>query len=276
MVDKDSFYDIGGSLPPDAASSKTASAPASVVKDTRVTTAPLATKITQGEIKMADVDTNMLTQQHSDIRREAAEHRATIQLEAMKGFDRVNADVLRGTAETVKEGMRGDFTTQKAITDSLAQVSNQVDAFEDVANAAFMTVSRDTADLRAQVIQAIDTVKMSTELNSLKGIIEGQKNTTYLSDKIGNDGEKTRALINDLKYNDLNRGLIERNTALVEAVGDGRYWRHRGYLDQGQNQFAQLQTQLQAFGSQLQETRQGMVNFGTMAGVGQTSSSNNV
>ena len=83
-------------------------------------------------------------------------------------------------------------------------------------------------------------------------------------------------MINDLKYQDLNRGLIERNTALVEAVGDGRYWRHRGYLDQGQNQFAQLQTQLQAFGSQLQETRQGMVNFGTMAGVGQTSSSNNV
>ena len=209
-------------------------------------TVPLA--INQGEYNMAIEDSL------SDIRREAAEH----------------------TNEIVREGMRGDFTTQKAITDSLAQVSNQVDAFEDVTNAAFMTVSRDTADLRAQLIQAIDTVKMSSELNALKTQIEGQKNTTYLSDKIGNDGERTRALINDLKYNDLNRGLIERNTALVEAVGDGRYWRHRGYLDQGQNQFAALQTQLQAFGSQLQEARQGMVNFGTMAGVGQTSSQNNV
>ena len=204
--------------------------------------------IYQGDNIMAMED------QLSDIRREAAEH----------------------TNEIVREGMKGDFSTQKAITDSLAQVSNQVDAFEDVTNAAFMQVVRDTSDLRAQLVQAIDTSKMATELNALKTQIEGQKNTTYLSDKIGNDGDKTRALINDLKYNDLNRGLIERNTALVEAVGDGRYWRHRGYLDQGQNQFAQLQTQLQAFGSQLQETRQGMVNFGTMAGVGQTSSQNNV
>ena len=190
----------------------------------------------------------------SDIRREAAEH----------------------TNEIVREGMKGDFSTQKAITDSLAQVSNQVDAFEDVANSSFMQIARDTADLRAQVIQAIDTTKMATELAALKGIIEGQKNTTYLSDKISSDGNATRALINDLQYQDLNRGLIERNTALVEAVGDGRYWRHRGYLDQGQNQFASLQTQLQAFGSQLQEARQGMVNFGTMAGVGQTSSQNNL
>ena len=199
---------------------------------------------------MAEVDTLMLSNQHSDIRREAAEH----------------------TNEIVREGMKGDFTTQKAITDSLAQVSNQVDAFEDVTNAAFMTVARDTADLRAQVIQAIDTVKLATELNSLKGIIEGQKNTTYLSDKISNDGERTRALINDLKYNDLSRALVERNAALVEEASERRHWRYAA--DQGQ--WAALNSQLQAFQSQLQETRQGMVNFGTMAGVGQTSTSNNV
>lgn len=199
---------------------------------------------------MADVDTIMLTNQNSDIRREAAEH----------------------TNEIVREGMKGDFTTQKAITDSLSQVSNQVDAFEDVTNAAFMTISRDTADLRAQVIQAIDTVKMATELNSLKGIIEGQKNTTYLSDKITNDGEKTRGLISDLKYNDLNRALVERNAELIGERDGHRWWRH--HADQGQ--WTALNSQLQAFQSQLQETRQGMVNFGTMAGVGQSSTSNNV
>lgn len=197
----------------------------------------------------------------SDIRREAAEH----------------------TNEVVKEGLKSTAITDAAIKDARYDINSTVESIADRADRGFsqlsdrfFTVARDTADLRAQVIQAIDTSKMATELNSLKGIIEGQKNTTYLSDKISADGEKTRGLINDLKYHDLNRGLIERNTALVEAVGDGRYWRHRGYLDQGQNQFAQLQTQLQAFGSQLQETRQGMVNFGTMAGVGQTSSSNNV
>lgn len=199
---------------------------------------------------MAEVDTFMLSNQHSDIRREAAEH----------------------TNEIVREGMKGDFTTQKAITDSLSQVSNQVDAFEDVTNAAFLTVARDTADLRAQVIQAIDTVKLATELNSLKGIIEGQKNTTYLSDKISADGEKTRNLISDLKYHDLNRHLVERNAELVEERHGHRWWRHQA--DMGQ--WAVTNSQLQALQSQLQETRQGMVNFGTMAGVGQTSTSNNV
>ena len=236
---------------------------------------------------MADVDTTMLSSQHSDIRREqaeqssnirreAAEHRATIQLENMKGFDRVNADVLRVGGEIVKEGLKGDFNTQKAITDSLAQVSNQVDAFEDVSNAAFMQIARDTADLRAQVIQAIDTTKMATELNALKGIIEGQKNTQFLADKIGNEGDRTRALINDLKYHDLNRNLVERNAELVEERFGRRYWRNLSDQNQYGGQFAQLQTQIQAFASQLQETRQGMVNFGTMAGVGQSSTSNNV
>lgn len=247
---------------------------------------------------MAEVDTNMLASQHSDIRREAADHRATMQLENMKGFDRVNADVLLSagqiraetaahTGEIIKESLkesfaaRGDikdsrFDVATRIADSNALLSAQIDRIDDTTMDKFFTVARDTADLRAQVIQAIDTTKLATELNSLKGIIEGQRNTTYLSDKIGAEGVATRGLINDLKYNDLNRDLIERNTALVEAVGDGRYWRHRGWQDQGQNQFAALQTQLQAFGSQLQETRQGMVNFGTMAGVGQTSSSNNV
>lgn len=206
---------------------------------------------------MAEVDTLMLTNQHSDIRREASEH----------------------TNEIVREGMKGDFTTQKAITDSLSQVSNQVDAFEDVTNAAFMTVARDTSDLRAQVTglgyQVRDgfvAAAKDAEINALKTQIEMAKQTTYLSDKIDGDGEKTRGLINDLKYNDLNRDLIERNAALVEVASERRWW--KSHADQ--NQWAALNNQLQAFQSQLQETRQGMVNFGTMAGVGQSSTSNNV
>ena len=39
---------------------------------------------------------------------------------------------------------------------------------------------------------------------------------------------------------------------------------------------ANLASQIQNIGSQVSETRQGMVNFGTMAGVGQTSSNTKV
>lgn len=193
----------------------------------------------------------------TDIRREAVEH----------------------TNEIVKEGMKGDYATQGKINDLERATSQQIDAFEDVSNAAFMTVARDTADLRAQVIaqqqqlaQGFATAAKDSEINALKTQVELAKQSTYLSDKIDADGEKTRALVSSLKEQELNRILIERNSELVEERFGRRFWRHGA--DQGQ--WAALNSQLQAFQSQLQETRQGMVNFGTMAGVGQTSTSNNV
>lgn len=136
----------------------------------------------------------------------------------------------------------------------------------------FFTVGRDLADLR----QGQATLAKDIELNALKTQIEGQKNTQYLADKIVADGEKTRGLINDLKYHDLNRALVERQAELVACENDRRDgWRRADQVQYG-SQWAQLQSQVQAFQSQLQETRQGMVNFGTMAGVGQSSTSNNV
>lgn len=214
-------------------------------------------KDTEKEKQMAEVDTQMLAGQHSDIRREAAEH----------------------TNEIVKENLKSSYITDAAVKDARYEIGTRIDSAANsterqfgTLDDRFFTVARDTADLRAQVIQAIDTTKMATELAALKSIIEGQKNTTYLSDKISVDGEKTRDLLSDLKYHDLNRSLVERNAELVEERWGRRHW--RGAADQ--TQYAQLQNQLQAFQSQLQETRQGMVNFGTMAGVGQSSTSNNV
>jgi hypothetical protein len=147
----------------------------------------------------------------------------------------------------------------------------------------FFGVGRDLADLRmGQVALGKDV-----ELNALKTQLDSKANTQYLSDKIGNDGEKTRALINDLKYHDLNRALVERQTSLVNCEQDNRHWHSRyddarwgQFQSQWGGQFAQMQQQLQSmnqnFNSQLAETRQGMVNFGTMAGVGQSSTNNNV
>lgn len=204
----------------------------------------------------------------SDIRREAAEH----------------------TNEIVKEGLKGDYNTQGAIkdarfdinqrvSDSTARITSDVDRNADRLDTRFFDVARDTQDIRAQIISAQQAMvagfmgsAKDAEINALKTQVELAKQSTYLSDKIDADGEKTRALVNSLKEQDLNRMLIERNTLLSEERFGRRYWSHGA--DQGQ--WAALNSQLQAFQSQLQETRQGMVNFGTMAGVGQTSTSNNV
>lgn len=221
---------------------------------------------------MAEVDTMMLSQEHSDIRREAAEH----------------------ANEIVKEGLKGDYSTQGAIKDarfdinsrigtSTSEIIRDVDRVGDSLADRFFTVARDTSDLRAQVTQGIAETRLigertakDAEIAVLRSTIEGQKNTQYLAEKISSDGEKTRSLINDLKYHDLNRHLVERNAELVEERHWGRRWFHDGLQSQTAAQFAALQSQMQNFNSQLSETRQGMVNFGTMAGVGQTSTANNV
>lgn len=269
-----------------------------------------------GEEEMAEVDTSMLAGQHADIRREAAvyagdtrfnvaERAGDIRREIADAKDvlndsiRVEGGATRSqsageTSDIIKESIKGDWHVTDTIKDTRFDLASRVgdqgdrivDRLEegkDAVLARTWDLGRDTQDIRAQIIsaqQAMVTgflgVSKDTELASLKGIIEGQKNTTYLADKIAAEGAATRGLINDLKYHDLNRGLIERNAELVEERNWGRHWYHGANQAQFGQQFAQLQSQMQNFNSQLAETRQGMVNFGTMAGVGQSSTNNNV
>lgn len=217
---------------------------------------------------MAEVDTLMLSREHSDIRREAAEH----------------------TNEVVKEGLKGDYNTQGSIKDArfdingrigeaTSRITMDVDRNADRLDNRFFDVARDTQDIRAQVVAQqqqiaagfISSAKDS-EINGLRTQIEIAKQSTYLSDKIDSQGEQTRALVNSLRDSELNRLLVERNADLVGERWHTGHWRH-GYEN---SQWNALQSNINAFQSQLQETRQGMVNFGTMAGVGQTSTSNNV
>lgn len=222
-------------------------------------------------VEYSDLDS--LKNQHNDIRFEQMQQTADIR-----------RDTAADTAEIIKESLKGDHEVFAAVRDNRYDLSSRIENAADRSERGisaladrFFTVARDTADLRAQVIQAIDTTKMAGEMAALKSQIEMGKTATYLSDKIGNDGDRTRALINDLKYNDLNRSLIERNAELVDERYGRRHWRH--LADQGQfgGQFAALQSQMQNFGSQLQDVKQGTINFGTMSGnAGRNTSTNNV
>jgi hypothetical protein len=263
---------------------------------------------------MAEVDTNQLTREHSDIRREAAEHSADIrynvaertgdirreaaehntmiQLENMKGFDRVNADVLRGTTETIREGLKESFNVRGDVKDTRYDIASRiesgtartiadVDRNADRMDARFFDVARDTQDIRAQIIAQQQQVvagflgvAKDSEINALKTQVELAKQTTYLSDKIDFGNTKTQDLISALRAADQDRMLIERNADLIGERHHSRHWKH-GYNNA---QWNAVQSNLNAFQSQLQETRQGMVNFGTMSGQSgqQTSTSNNV
>jgi hypothetical protein len=274
---------------------------------------------------MAEVDTVQLSQEHGDIRREQAvgfgdtryniaERTGDIRREVADAACNLSKEVGSGFGETrynlaertgdirrevatgfdktgdllMTEGQEGIMATKDArydlsnrISNSGARVTDRIMELRGLVGERFYTVGRDISDLR----QGQATLARDVELHNLKSQLEAQKNTQYLSDKIGNDGEKTRALINDLKYHDLNRGLVERQTELVNCEQDRRRIHDRwddARWGQVQNQWAaqsaMLQNQIQAFASQLQETRQGLVNFGTMAGNAgqQSSTSNNV
>ena len=219
------------------------------------------------EITQADLVN--LAQQHSEIRKEAVDH----------------------TNEIVRENLKGEYNTLSALKDSRYEIASRVensadrvdksvDTVKDTLTDKLFDVSRDTMDLRAQVNQVLSEVRIlntsaakDTEIAVLRSTLEGQKNTQYLSEKIASDGNETRKLINDLKYGDLNRELIERNSDLN---------RHHTRFDnlhdpvQLASQLASLQSQVQAIGSQMSDTRQSLVNLGTMFGSGQSSSTNNI
>lgn len=175
----------------------------------------------------------------SDVRREAAEH----------------------TNEIVRESLKGDYNTASSVKDARFDINSRVEGVHQSMSDRFFAIGRDLADVRAQLVQAIQSSANASEINALK---------TQLA--IKEDGEKTRAVIAANNNEALNRMLIERNAEIVEERHHARHW--RGHYDQGQ--WAALNSQLQAFQSSLAETRQGMVNFGTMAGVGQTSTTNQV
>jgi hypothetical protein len=217
---------------------------------------------------MADVYTGTATGFVNNYPETTTAALSDIRLEQMKQ----SSDVL----DAIKDARHELLDSTGSDTD---RITDRVNALDSKTGDRFFDVGRDTQDIRAQIISAQQQVvagfmgaAKDAEINALKTQVEMAKQSTYISDKIDADGEKTRALVNSLKEQDLNRMLIERNTLLSEERFGRRYWSHGA--DQGQ--WAALNSQLQAFQSQLQETRQGMVNFGTMAGVGQTSTSNNV
>lgn len=206
---------------------------------------------------MADVDTYMLADQHSDIRREAVEHTNEIIKEGLKEAYATRGDIKDARYETVtRVGAEAD-RIEKDISDFRTSNGDKI-----------WSVNRDVVDTRTQVLglgyqirDGFTSAAKDMEIQALK-----------TQQVVVADGDRTRALINDLKNGDLNRMLIERNAEIVEERHAARHW--RGNFDQAQ--FQALASQFQAFQSQLAETRQGMVNFGTMAGVGQTSTANNV
>ena len=241
----------------------------------------------------------------SDLRYDNSVGQSDIRREQAVGFGETKYAVAAGNDVLNREILNSSHNTDSKVDEAADKIQQRAADYYIASQARDFDNSRDLAALRAQVDmsnQKLSTeILLSSERAAAAAALAGEKTaaasalesarlgtaialgqagtskeileTKYeLSRQISDEAGATRDLINSLKTDELNRMLIERNT-------DVNHFRH-GYWDAvgGVNnaQFAAVTSQLNAFQSQLQETRQGMVNFGTMAGVGQSSTNNNV
>lgn len=219
---------------------------------------------------------------------------ADIRREQAVGFGDVKYSVAASSESTNRDILTTGHNNQVKIDEAADKIQQRATDFYLSAQARDFDNSRDLAALRAQMdlsAQKLSTeILLSTEKTAAatalatekvaSAVALGQANlakdiaeSKYLTSKqISDDGEKTRALINDLKNSDLNRMLVERNSDVNYYRSEACRW--EGVY--GNGQFAALASQINALNSNLSETRQGLYNFGTMAGVGQSSTSNQV
>ena len=234
----------------------------------------------------------------SDVRNAVVLGDSDIRREQAVGFGDTKYAIAASSEDTNRDVLTSGFNTNVKVDEAADKIQQRAADFFIAGQARDFDQSRDLAALRAlsdlsaqkissEILLATEKAATATALESARlgtAIALGQSQISKevaeskydLSKQVAYENEKTRDLINSLKNDELNRLLIERNTDLNGCRQD--YWGVRdGLLN---NQFAaltsQVNSQLNALNSQIAETRQGMVNFGTMAGVGQSSTSNAV
>jgi len=220
------------------------------------------------------LDTTDLLRDHSDIRQEIADEGRTT-VDAVKTAAWHNSD---------RTGTEADRVVGQSTAYFIAQQQN------DFTNATALAAMKAGVDMQfANTLNAINTQgglgQAATALEGAKTAaavaLAGEKQAAaaalgqaLIQQAIVADGSATRALINGQHIDTLNRLMAERNAEIVENRDRCRYY--EGQFVNAQQ--ANLVSQINALNSQFQETRQGMVNFGTMSGAAgqQTSTSNNV
>jgi hypothetical protein len=237
---------------------------------------------------MADVTAYMgVDPALADIRREQSVGFGEVKYAVATGNDVVNRDILKTGHEVAdKVDEAADKIQQRQADFYIASQARDFDTSRDI-SALRAQIDMANQKLSTEILLATEKAATATALESAKvaaAIALGQSQISKeiaeskyeTSKQISYENEKTRDLINSLKNDELNRLLIERNTDINSIRGD--YWAARDGLFN--SQFAalssQVNAQFNALNSQVAETRQGMVNFGTMAGVGQSSTSNAV
>lgn len=145
----------------------------------------------------------------------------------------------------------------------------------DINNRAMQTAFHTDATIAAlkQTVNDANTQNMLAfeRLNSAVQLAAAHTNEVVMG-----EGGATRALIGSIDRENLNRQLSDRAAEIV-ALREGfrGFDRDWGRLNSA-FQASSVSSQIAALGSQLQSSRQGVVNTGTMTGTTQTSTPTNI
>jgi hypothetical protein len=234
------------------------------------------------EIIMADIVTGTITGQVdmtqtqmslSDVRREQEAIGSSIRRETAKeASDVIDSVKTSAWANSDRTGSEADRVVAQ---DTAYFIAGQSQNFSNATALAALKAGTD-----ANFNQTLSAIQLAAAQSTAASQLAGEKTAAavalagasaaaaaalgqaQIGTQIASDGATTRALINNLKMEALNRELIERNAALVELRGDSRHWQSNF----ANSQFAAVSNQVNALGSQLQDVKQNTVNFGTMSG----------
>lgn len=219
------------------------------------------------------VDVSQLLIGQSDIRREQEQIGADVRRETAKeAGDLTDAVKTAAWANSDRTGTEADRVVAQ---DTAYFIAGQSQNFANATSLASLKASQD-----AQFNQTLSAIQLAAQQTAAAATLAGSKaeaasalGQALIGQQIVQDGNSTRALVNELKMAELNRMLVERNAEIVESRCDGRYW--AGKYNNSQTEA--LSSQINALHSQFQAATQGTVNFGTMSGnAGRNTSTNNV
>jgi hypothetical protein len=134
-------------------------------------------------------------------------------------------------------------------------------------------VNQETRLVGDKVHSEVQWTRNETRDNAKAAVIQGFD----LSAKVSAENQATRDLINTQYAADLARRLSETHTELVELRHEHKQCERDWAVSNNNALISQFTSQLNALNSQIQETKQGVVNFGSMSGnAGRQASTNNV
>jgi hypothetical protein len=227
------------------------------------------------------VDTSDLVRDAATIRRELALETGDVRRDVAKESHHVTDDAHRNADSAARDASANAIAAGRdAAAYYIADVAAQTQFAKDTArsqawteakiDSGFIKVAGDTA-----LSGAITNGHVALEAARSNGI-NGLAHAA-LGLQIAHEAAATRSMLQAQEIANLREKAEERYMKIVELEGDRKHC-DRDYqrLDRSmqQNQWASLQSQLQMFGSDLQNTKQAVNNFGSGTATGGVISSN--